>query len=336
MVAGSGTGFCLARSKHTVTISQVAEAAGVARSSVSRAFTRPHMLRPDTVERIRSVALRMGYVPNHSARALSTGRYGNLAMIVPDVANPFFPPMIRAAQDAADEVDFCVMLGNSNEDPANEDRLAGRFAGQTEGLILASSRLPRKRILAYARKQPVVLINRDVEGIPRVLIDSAGGVAEAVTHLAKKGHKTICYVSGPASSWSDRSRRAAAQKTASSLGVELIVLPALIPSFEAGRQVVSALIEAKATAAIAFDDLTAHGIIEGMKAQRQRIPKDFAVIGCDDVLANLTQPPLTSISNRSQEAGHMAVSLLCDLLRSRNVDDARIVLGTQLVVRKTT
>lgn len=74
-----------------VTISQVAKAAGVARSSVSRAFTRPDMLSQQTVERILAVAEELGYVPNHTARALSTGRHGNVALIVPDVANPFFP-----------------------------------------------------------------------------------------------------------------------------------------------------------------------------------------------------------------------------------------------------
>ncbi|WP_306120145.1 MULTISPECIES: LacI family DNA-binding transcriptional regulator [unclassified Roseitalea] len=325
----------MARQRHTVTISQVAEAAGVARSSVSRAFTRPHLLRPDTVERIKAAAARLGYVPNHSARALSTGLYGNLAMIVPDVANPFFPPMIRAAQDAADDLDFCVLLGNSNEDPANEDRLVGKFVAQTEGLILASSRLPRKRILDHAQRRPIVLINRDVEGIPRVLIDSASGVAQAVAHLAERGHRTIAYVSGPASSWSDKSRRAAAEKAAARLGVTLITLPARIPSFEAGRDVTDVLIGTEASAAIAFDDLTAHGIMEGMMAHDRAIPGDFAIVGCDDVLANLTRPPLTSISSRSQEAGQLAVSLLCELLRSRSVKDARIVLDTQLVVRQT-
>ena len=94
------------------TISQVAETAGVSRASVSRAFTNPHMLGEATVARILGVAEDIGYVPNRTARALSTGRTGNVALVVPDIANPFFPPLIQAAQSLADKSDFCVFLGS--------------------------------------------------------------------------------------------------------------------------------------------------------------------------------------------------------------------------------
>src|SRR3569623_1610381 len=97
--------------KGSVTISQVAAAVGVNRSSVSRAFSRPEMLNAETVARIMEAAERLGYTPHHSARALSTGRHGNVALVVPDVANPFFPPMIRAVQNEADHQDYCVFLG---------------------------------------------------------------------------------------------------------------------------------------------------------------------------------------------------------------------------------
>lgn len=179
------------------TITQVAVAAGVTKSSVSRAFTRPEMLSAETVRKIFAAAEQLVYVPNHTARALSTGRHGNLALIVPDVANPFFPPLIRAAQAEADRVDYCVFLGNSDENPQQEDKLIGRFAGQVEGFVLASSRLSDEKIIAHAARRPVVLINRDVEGIPRILIDSGTGVTEAVAHLAALGHKKLVYVGGP-------------------------------------------------------------------------------------------------------------------------------------------
>lgn len=319
-----------------VTISQVAQAAGVNRSSVSRAFTKPYMLTPETVERIKSVAASLGYVPNHTARALSTGKNSNLALIVPDVANPFFPPMIRAAQDAADEQDYCVFLGNSNEDASNEDRLVGRFIGQVEGLILASSRLPEKRILDYAEQRPIVLINRDVAGVPRVLIDSSSGMTEAVQYLATKGHRKIAYVSGPTASWSNKSRRSAVRRAAQDEGLDLYVCPAQIASFEAGVSVVDKILGAKATVAIAFDDLIAHGILAGLEQRGIKVPDDFSVVGCDDVLGELTRPPLTSISNRSSEAGSLAVSLMYDMLRSAALKDARYLLQTELVVRQTT
>jgi len=322
--------------KDGLTISQVAEAAGVARSSVSRAFTRPDMLSPETVARIKDAAERLGYVPNHTARALSTGRHGNVALIVPDVANPFFPPLIRAAQIEADRFDFCVFLGNSDEDPKQEDKLVGRFSGQVEGVVLVSSRLSDERIHAHAALRPLVLINRDVEGIPRVLIDSGSGVSEAVRHLVDIGHKKIVYVSGPSTSWSNKQRRLAVRKTARALGVEMEVISAAVPSYEAGRNAVGAVIATGATAAIAFDDLTAQGILAGLADRKISVPTDFGVVGCDDVLGAATYPSLTTVSNRSIEAGKTALSLLLEMLNSKAIRDVRYVLETHLVIRNTT
>jgi len=319
-----------------VTISQVAKAAGVARSSVSRAFTKPDMLSPQTVQRILQVADELGYVPNHTARALSTGRHGNVALIVPDVANPFFPPLIRAAQMEADRFDFCVFLGNSDEKAKQEDKLVGRFSGQVEGLILASSRLSDDHIRAHAALRPLVLINRDVEGIPRILIDSGSGVSEAVAHLAELGHKSLVYVSGPSSSWSNAQRRSAVRKSASALGLQVQTIAATVPSFQAGRDAVPAIIKSGATAVVAFDDLMAQGILAGLSEAGLKVPQAFSVVGCDDVLGAATYPPLTTVSNRSVEAGKAAFSLLMDMLNNGAIRDVRYMLETHVVVRETT
>ncbi len=319
-----------------VTISQVADAAGVARSSVSRAFTRPGMLLPETVERIMKAAEALGYVPNHTARALSTGRHGNIGLIVPDIANPFFPPLIQAAQHEADRSDFCIFLGNTGESPKQEDKLVGRFAGQVEGLVLASSRLSEDRIRAHAEKLPLVLINRDIAGIPRVLIDSSSGVRQAVEHLAKLGHRRIAYVSGPANSWSNKQRRAAIRSAATPAGIEVDIVAAALPSYESGRNVVQAILSTGATAAVAFDDVTAQGVLAGLSENHVSVPADFSLIGCDDVLGAVTFPALTSVSNRSVEAGRVAVSLLLDMLQSHAIRDVRCVLETHLVLRSTT
>lgn len=325
-----------AERKGGVTISQVAEAAGVARSSVSRAYTKPHMLSPETVDHIKAVAKRLGYVPNHTARALSTGRNGNIALIVPDVANPFFPPLIRAAQAEAERSDLCVFLGNSEEDAEKEDKLLGRLSSQVEGVILASPRLSDERILAHASRKPMVLINRNVEGIPRVLIDSGTGVAEATRHLAELGHKRIVYVSGPSASWSNKQRRAAARETATALGLELSVISASVPSFEAGLQAVPSILSRKATAAIAFDDVMAQGILAGLAARGVSVPADFSVVGCDDALGALMVPVLTTVSGQSAEAGKVSVSLLMQLLQSDALGDACYMLETHLIARSTT
>ncbi len=270
------------------------------------------------------------------ARALSTGRHGNVALIVPDVANPFFPPLIRAAQIEADLSDFCVFLGNSDENPQQEDKLVGRFSGQVEGFVLASSRLSDERIRIHAARRPLVLINRDVEGIPRVLIDSGSGVAEAVAHLGALGHRKIVYVSGPHSSWSNKQRQAAVRSTAQQLGIAVAVVAAEKAAFEAGRKVTGHILATGASAAIAFDDLTAQGILAELADRGISVPTRFGVVGCDDVLGAATHPSLTTVSNRSTEAGKAALTLLMDMLRSNAIRDVRYVLSTHLVIRNTT
>lgn len=318
------------------TMVDVAKAAGVSKSTVSRAFSQPEMLGAETVTRILDIANSIGYVPNHTARALSTGRYGNVALLVPDVTNPFFPPLIRAAQMSADRADYCVFLGNSDESWRQEDKLLGRFVGQVDGLLLVASRLSEERIHGHAARRPTVLINRDVRGIPRVLIDSGQGVQEAIAHLAALGHKRIAYVSGPSTSWSNQQRRNAVRQGARDFHLHVDIVAARVASYESGRAVVPNILATGASAAIAFDDVTAHGIMTGMADLGVSVPSSFSVIGCDDVLGAATYPSLTTVSTRSDEAGHAAMSLLLDLLNSRSVGDARITLDTHLVVRGTT
>ena len=318
------------------TINQVAEAAGVTKSSVSRAYTRPEMLSEETVRKIFAAAEELGYVPNHTARALSTGRHGNIALIVPDVANPFFPPLIRAAQIEAERSDYCVFLGNSDEKPKQEDKLIGRFGGQVEGILLVSSRLSDEKIVSHAANRPMVLINRDVDGIPRVLIDSAAGVKEAVEHLASLGHKKLVYVSGPQGSWSNKQRRAAVRQSARAFGIEATIIANESAAFEAGRRVVPSVLSSGATAAIAFHDLTAQGMLAELLQRGVSVPDDLSVVGCDDVLGATTYPPLTTVSNRSVEAGKTALTLLVDMLENQAIRDVRYVLKTNLVIRNTT
>jgi LacI family transcriptional regulator len=318
------------------TISQVAIIAGVNRSSVSRAFNRPELLSAQTVATIKAAAESLGYVPNRNARALSTGRHSNIGLIVPDVANPFFPPLIRAAQGEADRSDFCIFLGNTDEDAAQEDKLLTRFAGQVEGVVLASPRLSDDRIREHAARKPLVLVNRDVAGIPRVLIDSGPGIAEAVAHLAELGHRRIAYVSGPGISWSNKQRRIAVRKATTRLGLEMMTVRALVPNFEAGQRTVPDIIATGATGVVAFDDLTAQGILAGLNERGIRVPDDISVVGCDDVLGAATYPPLTTVSNRSSEAGKVAVALLLDILNTRATQDVRYILDTHLVIRRTT
>jgi LacI family transcriptional regulator len=327
-----------AAARSAPTIGSVAQVAGVSRATVSRAFTRPQMLRPETVEKVREAARQLGYVPNPAAKALSTGRFGNIAMVVPDIANPYIPPMISAVEEQAEAAGFAVFLGNSSEDAAREDRLLRKLTPQVDGFVLAASRMGEDLIRRHAQERPLVLVNRDIESIPRVLIDTAGGVAQAVEHLAGLGHRRLAYLSGPAHSWANTQRRRAVKRTGEKLGLDVVMLPARLSSYDAGRQAAGALLESGATAVVAFDDLLAHGVLTGLAERGIRVPEQFSVAGCDDVLAAQTFPPLTTVSARAREAGATAVELLTSRLGSagRAMSDVRVMLDTTLVTRSTT
>ncbi|MEZ0167966.1 LacI family DNA-binding transcriptional regulator [Microvirga sp. TS319] len=318
------------------TISQVAEAAGVSRATVSRTFSRPDLLKTETIKRVHEVAEKLGYVPNQVARALSTGRAGNIALVVPDIANPFFPPLIRAAQAHADHVGYAVFLGDSDEQPEREDMLLTKMAAQVEGFILASPRLDEGRVRAHAARRPLVLINRDIEGLPRILMDVSAGIAAAIEHLASLGHRDIAYVSGPPASWANEQRQQAAISTAEELGIRLTSVPAYHPNYEAGRKAAGELAKMPVTATVAFDDLVAQGIMAGLADLGWRIPQDMSIVGFDDVLAATTYPPLTTVAAHSADAGTQAVKLLTEVLSKDQIQDERIIIPTELIVRATT
>ena len=163
-----------------VTIQEVAREAGVDRSTVSRVFNQPELLRKETVLKVKSVALKLGYSPNSAARALRTGRNENIALIVPDLTNPFMPPIAHAVQKEAAKLGYSVFIGNADEDPSHEEDLLLRFSDQVAGAVLASPRSDQATIEALAANIPLVLINRDVPGVPRILIDAGMGMAKAV------------------------------------------------------------------------------------------------------------------------------------------------------------
>ena len=315
------------------TIRQVADQSGVSRSTVSRVFGRPDIVNRDTVEKVRTVAKRLGYAPNHVARALSTGRTGNVALIVPDITNPFFSALMRGAQAHARYHGYAMFLGDSDETPEMEDLVLTKLAPQVDGFVLVSSRLPDHCIVKHAARRPLVLVNRDVPRIPRLLIDTGSSYVAAVERLAVLGHQAIAYVAGPVVSWSNRQRERAVIRAAGRLGLTVSRLRATKPTYEAGIACTEALVTTGATAVLAFDDVTAQGIVAGLAIRGLSVPDDFSVVGCDGVLAAMMYPPLTSVTINCAQAGERAIEMLLERLGAVPAEGRRMILPTELVVR---
>ena len=318
------------------TITQLATQLGIAPSTVSRAFTRPDLLRPDTVERVRAAAKEAGYVPNRHARALSTGRAGAIGLIVPDIANPFFPPLIRAAQNHASAAGLAVFLADSDENPDTEDRLISTMAPQVEGLLVVSSRLPSSRLRELSTRHHLALVNRDVEGTFRVLLDTTSAIESAIAHLAGLGHTRLAYVGGPERSWSNRQRRTAVEACARTRGLHLETYSAGPGTYDAAKALSRSVAGKGATAVIAFDDVVAHGLIGGFAAEGIAVPDEVSVIGCDDALATTTFPPLSTISFNVDAAAATAVRGLTEHAAEAALPATRVAFEGTLVLRGTT
>ena len=318
-------------------LTQVAAELGVSVSTVSRAFSRPELLSSSTVQRVLEVANRLGYQPNRFARALITGRSMNLGLIVPDIANPFFPPLIKSAQLCARSHGYSLYLANGNEDPDEERAVIEDFGGQVDGLVLCSPRISVKRVRELVKNLPVVLVNRVAKDMPSVLIDTATGMREAVDHLSALGHQDVVYVSGPSRSWSNSERLRAVRDQCARTHIRLHVVGPYVSSREAGGHAAQRILATEATAVIAFDDLLALGVCAGLSKAGLAIPGQMSVIGCDDVVAEHALPALTSIGDGAEIAGQVAVEMLLSILERPIAGyHSRTTLSTRLVIRSST
>ena len=320
------------------TLNDVALRAEVSKATASRAFSRPESVRSDTRERILAVARDLGYMPNRVARSLSSGRTGNLGLFVPDISNPFFPPLIQAVQAEAKRRDAALFVADSDEHTEDEARLVRAMAAQVDGLVLAAPRMTDEDLLDLLDRVPVVVINRRTPGVPAVLLPAEQGVAQAVEHLVALGHRAVAYLSGPADSFSEAERRDALLAAAEPAGLDVVLLGPFEPRFSAGLRAADLALATGATAVLAYNDLMALGLMQQLAGRGVRVGTDVSVIGIDDIwLAPMTTPPLTTIAVPGAAAGTVAVRLLGDLVAGATPDPAPTrLLPTELVVRSST
>lgn len=320
-----------------VTISDIAAATGTSPSTVSRALSDPDKVNARTRDKIQKVAEEMGYVPNRIARSLSLGRTGTIGLIVPDIANPFFPPIIKAVQARAGRKDNAVLLADTDENAADELDRAKAMAKQVDGIILVSPRGKESQLEQIIALGPTVVVNRRVDGVSCVVTENTDGIDQAVEHLVALGHTTIAYLAGPRRSWSNRQRQAAIENACKVNNVQLVEYGPFEPQIQAGVQAADLLQASNATAAIAYDDLIALGAMARLTEHGHRPGVDMSIIGIDDSpMSHLAYPTLTTIHIPGTEAGTAAVDLLQTVISNPDTDPTVIELETRLIIRAST
>jgi LacI family transcriptional regulator len=266
-----------------VTIRDVARAAGVSASTVSRALSNPGMVDVATRERVTAMAEHLGYRPNRAARGLITGRTGNLGLILPDLANPFFPSVVKGIQQQAHESDYQVFVADTDEDPSAELGLVRSLAKQVDGIILCSPRMKTAELREAATYAPVVLVNRKAGSIPAVAMDNADGMRQIVDHLAGLGHARIGFVAGPRSSWSTRERSRVLRSATAAVGVELVEIGHFAPTFDGGLAAAEGVVVSGVTAVVAYNDLVALGLLNALRDRGIDMPGQLSLVGIDNI-----------------------------------------------------
>lgn len=319
------------------TIYDVAKAAGLAASTVSRAFARPGRVNADTAAKVFAAARELGYRTT-ALPGLTTARTRTVALVVTDITNPFYAEIIRGAHEAAADLGYFVRLSHTQEDPHIERAWIEHELSTVEGVVLASSRMSDSTIRTLAKQKPVVVLNRRLPEVPCLLVDNPRGMRRAMEHLGELGHTSVTYVSGPEASWTDGVRWQALREAGFELDMKVRrVGPVQKPTIDAGFGRVREIMAQPTSAVIAYNDVLAIGVIKGLRRLGVGVPEDVSVIGVDNILlAEVVEPELTTVASPLRAQGQTAVRNLVAMINGAVSTGEPLLMPAKLVVRRST
>jgi LacI family transcriptional regulator len=329
-----------------VTIKDVAREAGVSAMTVSRVINGAATVSPGTRAQVEQAIAQLGYVPSRLARGLSARRTGTLALIVPDVANPFFTLIVRGAEDVARRGGYRLILCDTRADLQLErEVIEEMIAHRVEGILIAPvSDRSRDHLRRLARfGVPFALVDRTVAGIDAdtVLGDSTAGARQLVEHLISLGHRRIGMIveSEAVSTARDRRRGYEAALKAAGLDAEPDLVNVTTVDPEGGREGMRKLLELERppTAVFTVNNLVALGAIEAVRAAGLDVPDDVALVCFDDIeYASRLHPFLTVMEQPAETFGTLGTQVLLERIEGRGAMHARtVVLPAQFVVRRS-
>jgi LacI family transcriptional regulator len=291
----------------SATISEVAKHAGVSPATVSRVMNGRFVGEPAVAERVRAAARELSYSPSHLARSLALGRTKAVGFLVPDLANPTFQEMLSGFSKAASRDGYRALIADSAESASEEALLAGEMRSRCDAIVLCAPRMPESELVQLAASlQPLVLINRTSGRIssPSLSIDYQSGIQNLAQHLYELGHRRMIFVEGPEESASNSYRVRGLDEFRRATGDVEIERVRAGAAIEDGFAAADAVRKSGATAALAFNDLVAVGLINGLAELGLRVPDDVSVTGFDDIpFAKFFTPALTTASVPHDELG---------------------------------
>lgn len=330
------------------TLKEVAQRAGVHVTTASRALNpaTSSLVNPATMRRVQAAARELRYQPNAMARGLKTARSMSVGVMIPDLTNPLFPPIVRGIEDVLAASGYTTLIANTDNDTDRQVTLFDTLrARQVDGLIVATAhREDGLFVDAHREGTRIVLVNRRVDSsdIPSVTGDDHDGIAMAVRHLIDLGHRRIAHVAGPQDTSTGRGRLRAFRQAFDDAG--LTVDPGFVVEAKGfteieGARATRAMLDAGKlpTAVLAGNDMIALGCLDVFSERRLRCPQDVSLIGFNDMpfIDRLT-PPLSTVHVPHYQIGAEAARMLLDRLGNPDLPTKSITLPTTLVLREST
>jgi len=321
------------------TIYDVAQEAGVAASTVSRAYSRPGRVNAETAQRVFRAAEHLGYRSGgpEGQRAGDRTLQDAIGLVIADVTNPFYGEIIKGAYEAAREAGCQLVLLHTNESPEVERQTIERELRQVDGIVIASSRMSDSALRMVGKQKPVVLLNRIIPEASCVVSDNERGVRRAAEHLGALGHKRILYVAGSEISWSDGVRWRALRDAAAELKVDARRIGPNEPTLLAGLNAARRVAKVDATALLAYNDALAIGVMKGLRKLGVAVPDEVSVVGFDNIVYDeMVEPPLTTIASPLYRMGFTGVRNCIAVGHGAQPSGTPLVLPVRLVVRQST
>src|SRR5215213_3467739 len=331
-----------------VTLRDVARLAGVHPATVSRALNEETrtLVNDETAKRVLKAAEELGYQPNPIARGLKTNRSYTIGVLIPDLTNPLFPPILRGIEDHLETGGYTPLTANTDNDPEREllDSQTMR-ARQVDGIIAATARRDHRLHDALLEAGiELVLVNRRQPDLPvsSATADDRLGMQLSVEHLVSLGHTRIAHLAGPLDYSTGLDRHESFHETMRAGGVEpdpeLVLVAEAFTEAEGARLCAQLTSSGREfTAVAAANDLLALGCYDVFAERELRCPEDVSVVGFNDMpFAARFQPPLTTIRIPHYEIGKAAGELMLERLQDPDAEPRGVRLEPRLVVRDST
>jgi LacI family transcriptional regulator len=330
--------------RKTATIYDVAREARVSVFTVSAVINNKSHVGAPLKKRVDAAIVKLNYRPNSLAQSLANERTRTLGVIVPDISNPFFPMLVRGAEDTAQKRGYSILLCNSDGLLEKEAHyLDLLLAKRVDGILLTKSPgelSAQTKNLLSGMNVPTVLMMRTYPSLTEeaVITDDLQGSYEAVSHLARIGHKTIAMVGGPLSVSNGRARLQGFKKALKAS--KLRFNPKLVYEgdyrIDSGHRAGLSLLPHRPDAVFVANFLMAVGFLQAAQEMGMRCPQDFGLVTLDDYpWLRLFDPPLTAMELPKYEVGCMATELLIDRIEGKNRPAVTHKIAPHLCVRES-